>query len=59
MKIRVTLSIGLANAKQEDTIEIDDADLEGLTEEDRQKVIDEYWQEWAWTYIGGGATIIE
>lgn len=59
MKILVTLSIGLANAKQQDVLEIPDEEVEGLSEEERQKVIDEHWQAWAWNYIDGGATIIE
>lgn len=58
--LKVTLSIGYPTAKHEDVIEVDDDELnECETEEDREKLIDQYWQEWAWNYIEGGAELIE
>lgn len=50
-KFKFTLSIGYAGVTREDTIEID---LEGLEGEEREKVIEEEWEEWAWNYIDGG-----
>lgn len=59
-KLKVTLGIGFVGARQEDTIEIDDAEWEGCeTEQDRENLIDEYAQQWAWNYIDLGAEIVE
>ena len=60
MEVKVTLSIGYAGACHEDIIEIDDADYNAcLNEDQRQELLNELWNEWAWNYIDGGATIIE
>ena len=59
-KIKVTLSIGFANATQEDTLDIPDDEWESCeTDDEREKMIDEYWRDWAWNYIDGGAWIEE
>lgn len=58
MKFKVTLSIGLVGGRH-DEIEIPDEDLEGLDNEQREKLINEYWSDWAWNYIDGGATPVE
>lgn len=55
MKVRMTLNIGLSGCKREEVIEIRDEELEGLSEEDRQSVIDDYWNQWAWNFVDGGA----
>lgn len=55
MKVRMTLNIGLSGCKREEVIEIQDEELEGLSGEDRQSVIDDYWNQWAWDRIDGGA----
>ncbi len=51
MDIRVSLSIGYPGSEHKDIIEIDDEGLEGLTEEERNRVIDDAVKEWAWNYI--------
>ncbi|MEV3587131.1 hypothetical protein ABNE08_20275 [Paenibacillus larvae] len=51
MKIRYTLSIGYPGACQEDEIEIDDKELEGLTPEEAEGRICEIVEEYALGYI--------
>jgi hypothetical protein len=59
-KLKVSLSIGYAGARRDDVIEIDDDDWNDCdTEEDREKLIDEYWTDWSQQYIDGGAEIVE
>jgi hypothetical protein len=59
-ELKVSLGIGFANAHQKDILDIDDDEWNACeTEEDREKLIDEYAIEWAWNYIDIGATIIE
>ena len=54
-KFKVSLSIGFENATQLDTLEVSDDELaECETEEDREKLLNEYWQDWANNYIDGG-----
>jgi len=55
LKVRMTLNIGLSGCKREEVIEIQDEELEGLSGEDRQSVIDDYWNQWAWNFVDGGA----
>lgn len=54
MKIKVYLSIGFAGADRDDIIEIDDADLEGLSVNEREKVISENAKMWAENYVEWG-----
>lgn len=58
-KFKFTLSIGYAGADHRETYEIDDEDFEGLSEAERDKVIEEHWQEWSQNYIDGGWDEIE
>lgn len=58
-KYRFTLHTGFAEATHEDEYEIDDEDLEGLSKEERDKVIEEHWQEWAWNYLDGGWEVVQ
>jgi hypothetical protein len=51
MKIKATLSIGFCTANRKTEIEIDDEELEDLSEEEKDKVINEYVQNWAENYI--------
>lgn len=55
MKIKLTLSIGLLGDR-EDEHEIPDEELEGMSDEEKAQHLHEYWQEWAWNYIDGGAS---
>lgn len=54
MKFKFSVSTGYVGSRREDIVEIDDTDLEGLSKEERAKVIEEHWQEWAWNYLDGG-----
>ena len=55
MKIKVTLSIGYPTAKHEDILDIDDTEWsECETEEERDDLLNEYWQDWSNNYIDGG-----
>lgn len=51
MKFKVTLSIGFPGARHEDTLEIEESELEGMSEEEREKYINEAAWEWAYNYI--------
>ena len=53
--LKVSLSIGLANASQEDEIEIDQEEWnECETDEQREQLKEAYWKDWAGNYIDGG-----
>jgi hypothetical protein len=59
-KMKVTLGIGFHNANQEDVIDIDETEWnECETDEEREDLINDYWQNWANNYIDGGTEIIE
>ena len=59
-KLKVSLGIGFANARQIDEIEIDNDEWNACeTDEDREKLIDQYATEWAWDYIDIGAELSE
>jgi hypothetical protein len=47
MKIKATLGIGIVGATRTVIIEIDDEELENMTEDEQREYIDEYVQEWA------------
>jgi hypothetical protein len=57
MKYKVTLSIGFVNGRKEKIIDVDDTELkECETEEEKEKLLDDYWQQWAWEHIDGCIT---
>ena len=59
-KIEVSLSIGFANATQTDVLDIDEtewADCE--TDEEREKLMDDYWTDWSRNYIDGGVVLLD
>lgn len=59
-KIRVTLGIGYPTARHEDELEIDETEWEKCeTEEQRNDLMNEYWQDWANNYIDGGYELVE
>ena len=58
MKIQISVGVGLAGCTRKETIEIDDYELEGLAESERDKYIEEYAQEcmfnmieWNWKMV--------
>lgn len=51
MKIKVKLTIGYTGADHEDVLYIPDDELDGLTEEEKKTVCQEYTSEWANNYI--------
>jgi hypothetical protein len=58
--LKVSLSIGFADAEQQDEIEIDEDEWNDCeTEEEREKLIDQYAQDWALNYINIGAEVVE
>jgi hypothetical protein len=58
-KLKVTLSIGFANAKREDIIDICETEWsECKTDEEREKLMDGYWDDWSCNYINGGVEIV-
>jgi hypothetical protein len=58
VKFKLTLSIGYRNAKHEDIVEIDDDELPDNPTQ-REKYLNDYWQEWAWSFIDGGISPVE
>jgi hypothetical protein len=55
MKYRVSLSIGFVGAKHEDIIDVDDDELAACdTDNARDDLLEQYWQDWANNYIDGG-----
>ncbi len=59
-KIRVSLSIGLANAEQIDILDINEDEWnECETDKERNDLMDSYWQDWSNNYIDGGYELIE
>jgi hypothetical protein len=60
MRLKVHLSIGYPTAVHDDIIEVDDTEYaECKTDEEREKLLDEHWREWAWNYIEGGFEVVE
>ena len=57
-QVKLTLGIGFAGANHEDTIEIPDEELEGLNEDEKNAVLDDYWKDWSANYIDGGVEIL-
>jgi len=58
-QLKVSLSIGFANARQEDIIDIDEEEWESSNEEERDKLIEQYASDWANNYISIGAVIAD
>lgn len=54
MKYKFTLSIGYSNARREDVVEVDDEELNKCkTEDERDKLIQSYFDDWSNNYIDG------
>jgi hypothetical protein len=51
MKIKISVSTGLVGSRREEEVEVPDQDLEGLSQEEQEKYLDEYAQEWLWSHI--------
>lgn len=47
-------STGFVGCKRSEIVEIYDEHLEGLTETEKEKVIEEYFNEWLWNNIEAG-----
>ncbi len=58
-KVKMRLSIGLANAEQRDTVEFECDEIKGKTPDEIEEFIHEAWKEWAWQYIDGGPEMVE
>ena len=59
-KLRVKLGIGLSNAYRSDILDIDEDEWNACAnEEEREKLMDEYANEWADNYIDIGCELIE
>ncbi|ALS22202.1 DUF7167 family protein [Paenibacillus naphthalenovorans] len=59
VKFRFSVSTGYVGSEKSEIIEIDDEDLEGRSDEERAKVIDEYFNEWIWEQLYTGIEEIE
>lgn len=58
MKLKMTLSIGLANATRSEVIEFDDTEVP-TDQEEIEEWMNEMWKEWAWEHIDGSVDIVE
>jgi hypothetical protein len=64
-KIKVSLDIGLNNASRDDELDLcaesgkTEAELDALSDEELQELIDEMWKEWAWNYIDGCGELLK
>jgi hypothetical protein len=59
-KLRVKLGIGISNAYKEEILDIDDDAWNACTtDEEREKLLDEYADEWAGNYIDLGYSLIQ
>ncbi|GED34007.1 hypothetical protein P9G84_22485 [Brevibacillus centrosporus] len=50
-KFLFSVSTGLVGSKQEEIVEIDDVELDGLSPEKQEKVVQEAFEEWMWNTI--------
>ncbi len=57
MKLKVTLSIGMIG-RQEDILDIDGSDIEGMTQEEIDAYCEEAWLEWRSNYLDGSWEIV-
>lgn len=52
MKIELYVSTGMVGSQRKDIIEIDDEELENMSEEEKEKYIDDnYALPWLWEHI--------
>jgi hypothetical protein len=64
-KIKVSLHIGLKNARRDEELDLcaesgkTEAELDALSDEELQKVINETWEDWAWNYIDGYGELLK
>lgn len=59
-KIKVSLSIGISDASQEDELDIDEDEWDNCkTDESREDLMHEHWKNWIWNYIDGGCELVE
>ncbi|NGP58168.1 hypothetical protein FLT15_07115 [Paenibacillus thiaminolyticus] len=59
-KFKFSVSTGYVGSRREEIVEIDDAELDGMTEDERANYLNEYWQDWLWNgNIDGGWEEVE
>jgi hypothetical protein len=60
MKIKLSLSIGIEGSREDevDWKEISDIDMSKIGTEERERLIYNYWLEWAWQYIDGCGEVV-
>ena len=59
VKIKLELSIGFPGAKHEEVAEIPKSEIDGLSPDELQEYLNDYWKEWSNMYIDGYAGILE
>ena len=60
INVKLSLSIGINNARQEDAATIDVPDnFRELSADERQEILDDVWREWIGNYIDGYVKEIE
>lgn len=59
-QLKVSLSIGIHNAGQEDVLEIDQDEWDDCETQDvKDALMEEYWRDWSNNYIDGIFELIE
>jgi hypothetical protein len=59
-QIKVSLSIGIANAAQEDVLDICDEEWAACkTKDERNELMESYWMDWSNNYIDGYFELVE
>lgn len=60
LRLKVTLGIGLANANQEDVLDIPQDEYDACeTDAARAALFEAYWQDWVSSYLDGGYELME
>lgn len=59
-KVRMTLGIGIANANQEEIIDIYEHEWNDCeTDKEREDLLEQCWQDWMGNYLDGGYEVID
>lgn len=59
MKIKAGVSTGYVGSHREKVLEIDDEDLEGLSQDEKDAICQEVAEQWLWNTINFGWSEVE
>ncbi|KIV56203.1 DUF7167 family protein [Aneurinibacillus migulanus] len=58
-KYEFRVSTGYVGCKRTEIVEIDEDELAGMTEEEKEEYVEEEWAQWVWENIDGGFSKVE